>query len=91
MQSGVAVYSMDFDSMDADGDFGGGAGRSKAVARAKARVMERGTTLRGHKGPACSVAVCPQSSRPWFILSASYNGTAMVWASREQHDCCFDS
>ena len=53
----VAVYSVDFDSLDADGDFGGGAGRSKAVAGAKARVMERGTTLRGHKGPACSVAV----------------------------------
>ena len=85
----VAVYSVDFDSMDAD-DCGGGAERSTAVARAKPRVKERGTTLRGHKGPTCSVAACPQSSRSWLILSASYDGTAVVWASREQHDCCFD-
>ena len=31
-------------------------------------------TLQGHKGPTCSVAACPQISRPWLIVSASYDG-----------------
>jgi len=78
----VAVYPVD---RGGDGDGGDGAGRAKVVeTRAKA------TALRGHVGPTCSVAACPQPSRPWLILSASYDGTAVVWASREQHDCCID-
>lgn len=46
------------------------------------------TILQGHVGPTCSVAACPQTSRPWLLVSASYDGTAVVWASQAHFDCC---
>ena len=45
------------------------------------------TILHRHKGPTCSVAACPQKSRPWLMVSASYDGSAVVWASEAQYDC----
>ena len=78
----VAVYPVEHGG---GGGGDGGAGRAQAVER-----RSKATALRGHEGPTCSVAACPQPSRPWLILSASYDGTAVVWASREQHDCCID-
>mmetsp|Transcript_22987 Transcript_22987/g.48038 ORF Transcript_22987/g.48038 Transcript_22987/m.48038 type:complete len:111 (+) Transcript_22987:400-732(+) len=49
-----------------------------------------GMTLQRHTGPTCSVAACPQESRPWLIVSASYDGSAVVWSSRAQYDCLLD-
>ena len=46
------------------------------------------TILKQHKGPTTSVAACPQTKRPWLIVSASYDGTAVAWASQAQYDCC---
>ncbi|KAL7551437.1 hypothetical protein ACHAWF_015483 [Thalassiosira exigua] len=48
----------------------------------------RGKALQRHTGPTCSVAACPQTSRPWLAVSASYDGTAVVWASEAHFDCC---
>lgn len=48
------------------------------------------TTLNRHVGPTCSVATCPMISRPSLVLSASYDGTAIVWTSREKYDSCLD-
>lgn len=48
------------------------------------------TTLNHHVGPTCSVATCPMLSRPELVLSASYDGTAIVWTSREKYDSCLD-
>ena len=45
-------------------------------------------TLRRHTGATCSVAACPQAARPWLIVSASYDGSAVVWASQAHYDCC---
>ena len=47
-----------------------------------------GTILQRHKGPTCSVATCPQKTRPWLMVSASYDGSSVVWASQAQYDCC---
>jgi len=55
---------------------------------ATAMVNANATTLKRHAGPTCSVAACPRTSRPWLIVSASYDGSAIVWASQSQHDCC---
>ena len=44
------------------------------------------TVLRRHEGPTCSVAACPDGGRPWLVVSASYDGTAVVWASEAQYD-----
>ncbi|KAL7531355.1 hypothetical protein ACHAXR_003993 [Thalassiosira sp. AJA248-18] len=46
------------------------------------------TILKRHKGPTVSVAACPQITRPWLVVSASYDGSAIVWASQAQYDCC---
>ena len=46
------------------------------------------TILKRHQGPTTSVAACPQTKRPWLIVSASYDGTAVAWASQAQYDCC---
>lgn len=46
--------------------------------------------LQRHKAPTCSVAACPQSSRPWLVLSASYDGTAIVWADRDEAEHCLE-
>jgi mitogen-activated protein kinase organizer 1 len=56
--------------------------------RNNTKPSPKGRVLRRHQGPTCSVAACPQSARPWLIVSASYDGTAVVWASEAQHDCC---
>lgn len=48
----------------------------------------RGRLLQRHTAPTCSVTCCPQSSRPWLIASASYDGSAIVWASQEEGDVC---
>ena len=48
------------------------------------------TTLNRHVGPTCSVATCPMISRQSLVLSASYDGTAIVWTSREKYDSCLD-
>lgn len=50
--------------------------------------MKEGRILRRHTAPTCSVTCCPQSSRPWLIASASYDGSAIVWASREEANVC---
>ncbi len=50
--------------------------------------MEGGRVLRRHTAPTCSVTCCPQSSRPWLIASASYDGSAIVWASQAEGDVC---
>lgn len=50
----------------------------------------RGTKLERHTGPTCSVATCPQSQRPWLALSASYDGSAVVWASQEEAEHCLE-
>jgi len=47
-----------------------------------------GRVLRRHTAPTCSVTSCPQSSRPWLIASASYDGTAIVWASEDEAYRC---
>ena len=52
------------------------------MASANATILQR------HNGPTCSVATCPQTSRPWLMVSASYDGSAVVWASQAHHDCC---
>ena len=60
----------------------GGTNSNSITANAKA------VTLQKHNGPTCSVAACPQKSRPWLIVSASYDGSAVVWASQAHYDCC---
>lgn len=72
----VVVYPVDLDL-----DRGSRSDTSAASA-------PEATVLRRHKGPTCSVAACPQRARPWLTVSASYDGSAVVWASAEQHDCC---
>jgi mitogen-activated protein kinase organizer 1 len=52
--------------------------------------LDGGRVLRRHKAPTCSVTSCPQSSRPWLIASASYDGSAVVWASQEEADLCME-
>lgn len=51
----------------------------------------KGIKLQRHTGPTCSVAACPHSSRPWLVLSASYDGRALVWASQEQAERCLEN
>jgi mitogen-activated protein kinase organizer 1 len=60
---------------------------SKSV-RNNIRPSPQGKVLQRHQGPTCSIAACPQTARPWLIVSASYDGTAVVWTSEAQHDCC---
>lgn len=48
----------------------------------------RARTLRRHAGPTCSVATCPRADRPWLAVSASYDGTAVVWADEARGDRC---
>ena len=50
----------------------------------------KGLKLQRHTGPTCSVAACPQSSRSWLVLSASYDGSALVWASQEEAEHCLE-
>lgn len=73
----VVVYPVEFDS--------------NISFRSEAKITKpspKGTVLQRHQGPTCSVAACPQTARPWLVVSASYDGTAVVWASEAQHDCC---
>ena len=51
-------------------------------------TSKEATILKRHQGPTTSVAACPQTKRPWLIVSASYDGTAVAWASQAQYDCC---
>eukprot|EP00569_Conticribra_weissflogii_P003363 CAMPEP_0171331672 /NCGR_PEP_ID=MMETSP0878-20121228/2847_1 /TAXON_ID=67004 /ORGANISM="Thalassiosira weissflogii, Strain CCMP1336" /LENGTH=406 /DNA_ID=CAMNT_0011832249 /DNA_START=55 /DNA_END=1275 /DNA_ORIENTATION=+ len=48
------------------------------------------TTLARHNGPVCSVATCPKKNRPWLLVSASYDGSAVVWASKNEADHCLE-
>jgi mitogen-activated protein kinase organizer 1 len=75
---GVAVYSVPDSSID------------KSVVRGRKDYSGTATTLNRHVGPTCSVAACPMISRPSLVLSASYDGTAIVWTSREEYDSCLD-
>jgi mitogen-activated protein kinase organizer 1 len=76
---GVAVYSLPDSSID------------KSVIRGRKDYSGPATTtLNRHVGPTCSVAACPMISRPSLVLSASYDGTAIVWTSREEYDSCLD-
>jgi len=52
--------------------------------------VEGGSMLRRHTAPTCSVTCCPQSARPWLIASASYDGSAIVWASQEEAHHCME-
>lgn len=70
----VAIYPVTNANNSNDGD--------GTRAKAKATVLQR------HKGPTSSVATCPQTSRPWLMVSASYDGSAVVWASQAHYDCC---
>lgn len=49
-----------------------------------------GTKLERHTAATCSVAACPQETRPWLIVSASYDGSAVVWSSQANYDCMLD-
>jgi mitogen-activated protein kinase organizer 1 len=75
---GVAVYSVPDSSID------------KSVVRGRKDYSGTATTLNRHVGPTCSVAACPMISRPSLVLSASYDGTAIVWTSRKEYDSCLD-
>ena len=76
---GVAVYSLPDSSID------------KSVIRGRKDYSGPATTtLNRHVAPTCSVAACPMISRPSLVLSASYDGTAIVWTSREEYDSCLD-
>lgn len=77
---GVAVYSIPEDCIDTN----------NIVRGRKDYVCTTATTLNRHVGPTCSVATCPMVSRPEVVLSASYDGTAIVWTSREKYDSCLD-
>lgn len=87
---GVAVYSVDTNCYNYSKN---NTGFDESV---RGRSLQRqyyggtATTLCRHVGPTCSVATCPMISRPWLVLSASYDGTAIVWTSREQYDSCLD-
>ena len=61
-----------------------------AESRSKQQSKQKAAKLRRHTGPTCSVASCPHPSRPWLILSASYDGSAVVWASREESEHCLE-
>lgn len=54
------------------------------------RSRSEGVKLERHKAPTCSVATCPKPSRSWLALSASYDGSAVVWASPEEADHCLE-
>jgi len=69
----VAIYPVNLTNDD---------GSSSNEGAVKATILQR------HKGPTTSVASCPQISRPWLFVSASYDGSAVVWASQAQYDCC---
>mmetsp|Transcript_32995 Transcript_32995/g.79819 ORF Transcript_32995/g.79819 Transcript_32995/m.79819 type:complete len:394 (+) Transcript_32995:130-1311(+) len=73
----VVIYPVDSDSGD----------NNRGMAKPPTNPA---TKLQRHTGPTCSVATCPQKSRPWLLVSASYDGTAVVWASRAQHDCVLE-
>lgn len=73
----VVIYPVEFDSNN-----------STRSRRNHTKPSPRGTQLHRHQSPTCSVAACPQTARPWLIVSASYDGTAVAWASEAQHDCC---
>jgi len=53
-------------------------------------IESRGIKLQRHTRPTCSVAACPQASRPWLVLSASYDGSAIVSASTEEAERCLE-
>ena len=74
----VAIYPVDLNNKTTD------IGASSKVAKEK----EEATILHKHTGPTTSVAACPQTKRPWLVVSASYDGSAVVWASQAQYDCC---
>ena len=52
--------------------------------------MEKGVKLERHTAPTCSVAACPNTSRPFLALSASYDGSAVVWASEKEAERCLE-
>lgn len=54
------------------------------------RSKAEGFKLERHTAPTCSVAACPKPSRSWLALSASYDGSAVVWASREEAGHCLE-
>ena len=74
----VAIYPVDLNNRTID------IGASSKVVKEK----EEATILHKHTGPTTSVAACPQTKRPWLVVSASYDGSAVVWASQAQYDCC---
>jgi len=73
----VAIYPVDLNNITTDD------GASKVV-----KGKEAADILHKHRGPTTSVAACPQTKRPWLVVSASYDGGAVVWASQAQYDCC---
>jgi WD40 repeat protein len=85
---GVGVYPIvnRDDDARASSEYGtGAAGRRAKLSFAGSRSTAR--TLLAHAGPTCSVAACPHKSRPWLVLSSSYDGTTLVWASGRHRDC----
>ena len=68
----IAIYPVDLNENNNDGDCS----------------SKEATILKRHQGPTTSVAACPQTKRPWLIVSTSYDGTAVAWASQAQYDCC---
>lgn len=75
----VAIYPVDFNNITTVNN----SDASKVV-----KGKEAAAILHKHTGPTTSVAACPQTKRPWLIVSASYDGSAVVWASQAQYDCC---
>ena len=64
---------------------------SSQQQREPTTLYTKGFKLQRHTGPTCSVAACPQSSRSWLVLSASYDGSALVWASHEEAEHCLEN
>ena len=53
-------------------------------------IESKGVKLERHTAPTCSVAACPNTSRPFLALSASYDGSAVVWASEIEAERCLE-
>lgn len=75
----VVVY--DTESQPEERKSRSGSGDSKRRSRI---VEEAARRLVGHTGPACSVACCPDISRASVVVSAGYDGSAIVWANEEE-------
>ena len=53
--------------------------------------IEGSRILQRHTAPTCSITCCPQSSRPWLIASASYDGSVIIWADHENAKQCMNA